>query len=82
MNTVSAREDNFQEMSGSFTAGVGCDRADGDPQQQRREFLGAPFCNVLQQDQGKWLTWNKPSTTFQEINEKQMAENHGVEDSS
>jgi len=38
-------------MSGSFTAGVGCDRADGDPQQQHREFLGAPFCNVLQQDQ-------------------------------
>lgn len=43
MNTVSAREDNFQEMSGSFTAGVGCDRADGDPQQQHREFLGPHF---------------------------------------
>lgn len=85
MNTVSGREDNFQEMSGSFTAGVGCDRADGDPQQQHREFLGPHFAmssNKTNSEPGKWLTWNKPSTTFQETNEKQMAENHGVEDSS
>lgn len=82
MNTISVGEGNFQEMSGNFTADAGCDRADEDPQQKHREPLFAMSSNKTNSEPGEWLTWNKLCTTFQEINEKQMAENHGVEDSS